>query len=236
MSDATNAPAAIIQIRALHKRHGEHPILRGVSAEVAKGETIALVGPSGAGKSTLLRCLNYLETFDAGDVAIAGHKLVPGMRRGQSRELRALRGHVGMVFQQFYLFPHLTAVQNVALAPHVAQRVSKPDATREAHELLARVGLAERAQHYPVQLSGGQQQRVAIARALATHPKVMLFDEPTSALDPEMRDEVLEVIRDLGREGMTQLIVSHDEAVKDFATRVWTMRDGVIADDRRNVV
>jgi ABC-type polar amino acid transport system ATPase subunit len=232
----TSSGDAIIQIRALHKRHGEHPVLRGVTAEVAPGETIALVGPSGAGKSTLLRCLNYLETFDAGDVAIAGHTLVPGMRRGQSRELRALRGHVGMVFQMFHLFPHLTAVENVALAPHVAQRVARADATREAHALLARVGLAERAQHYPVQLSGGQQQRVAIARALATHPKVMLFDEPTSALDPEMRDEVLEVIRDLGREGMTQLIVSHDEAVKDFATRVWTMRDGVIADDRRNVV
>jgi glutamine transport system ATP-binding protein len=141
-----------------------------------------------------------------------------------------------MVFQQFLLFPHLPAVQNVALAPHVAQRVTPADATHEAHALLARVGLGERAQHYPAQLSGGQQQRVAIARALATHPKVMLFDEPTSALDPEMRDEVLEVIRDLGREGMTQLIVSHDEAVRDFATRVWTMRDGVIADDRRNVV
>ena len=226
----------IIQIRALHKRHGEHLVLRGVSAEVAQGETIALVGPSGAGKSTLLRCLNYLETFDTGDVAIAGHALRPGMQRGQSRELRALRGHVGMVFQQFHLFPHLTAVQNVALAPHVAQRVPRATATSEAHELLARVGLAERAQHYPVQLSGGQQQRVAIARALATPPRVMLFDEPTSALDPEMRDEVLAVIRELAREGMTQLIVSHDEAVKDFATRVWTMREGVIADDRRAVV
>jgi ABC-type polar amino acid transport system ATPase subunit len=228
--------SAIIAIEALHKRHGQHPVLRGVSAEVAPGETIALVGPSGAGKSTLLRCLNYLETFDAGEVAIAGHTLRPGMERGQSRELRALRGHVGMVFQQFHLFPHLTAVANVALAPHVAQRASRAEATKEAHELLARVGLAERAQHYPAQLSGGQQQRVAIARALATHPRVMLFDEPTSALDPEMRDEVLEVIRELGKSGMTQLIVSHDEAVRDFATRVWTMRDGVIADDRRNVV
>ena len=228
--------APIIRIRELHKRHGAHPILRGVNAEVAEGETIALVGPSGAGKSTLLRCLNYLESFDGGDVAIAGHALRPGMERGQSRELRALRGHVGMVFQQFHLFPHLTALDNVALAPRVAQRQPRLQAVREAHELLARVGLAERAHHYPAQLSGGQQQRVAIARALATHPRVMLFDEPTSALDPAMRDEVLAVIRELAREGMTQLIVSHDEAVRDFAARVWTMRDGVIADDRRPVV
>jgi ABC-type polar amino acid transport system ATPase subunit len=227
---------AIIEIRALCKRHGQHEILRGVSAEVAKGETIALVGPSGAGKSTLLRCLNYLEPFDGGAVAIAGHALRPGMARGQSRELRALRAHVGMVFQQFHLFPHLTALGNVALAPHVTQKTPRALATREAHELLARVGLADRSHHYPAQLSGGQQQRVAIARALATHPRVMLFDEPTSALDPEMRDEVLEVIRELAREGMTQLIVSHDEAVKGFAARVWTMRDGVIADDRRAVV
>jgi polar amino acid transport system ATP-binding protein len=230
------ATPPIIQIRALHKRHGEHAVLRGLSADVLPGETIALVGPSGAGKSTLLRCLNYLETFDAGDVAIAGHSLRPGMRRGQSRELRALRGHVGMVFQQFHLFPHLTALKNVALAPHSAQGRPLAEVVREAHELLARVGLADRAQHYPAQLSGGQQQRVAIARALATRPRVLLYDEPTSALDPEMRDEVLAVIRELAREGMTQLIVSHDGSVRDFATRVWTMRDGVIADDTRAVV
>ncbi len=233
---AAGTRAPMIAIRDVHKRHGDQEILRGVSAEVAEGETIVLIGPSGAGKSTLLRCLNYLEPFDAGAVAIAGHALVPGMRRGQSRELRALRGHVGMVFQQFHLFPHLTALENVALAPRVAQARPREQAEREARELLGRVGLADRATHRPAQLSGGQQQRVAIARALATRPRVLLFDEPTSSLDPAMRDEVLAVIRELAREGMTQLIVSHDAAVRDFAARVWVMADGRITDDRRTVV
>jgi ABC-type polar amino acid transport system ATPase subunit len=227
----------VIRIHDLHKRHGAHEVLRGVTAEVARGETIAIVGPSGAGKSTLLRCLNYLEPFDQGEVIIAGHTLRPGMGRRQSAALRALRGSVGMVFQQFNLFPHLTALENVVLAPVVAGGALRHEAEKEARELLARVGLAERAGHYPGQLSGGQQQRVAIARALARHPDVMLFDEPTSSLDPAMRDEVLEVMKDLARRGMTMVVVSHDEAVpREIATRVWTMKDGVIADDRRRVV
>jgi ABC-type polar amino acid transport system ATPase subunit len=223
----------VIAIHELHKRHGDHEVLRGISASVAAGETIVVVGPSGAGKSTLLRCLNHLESFDGGEIHIAGHVLKPGMGRAQKRDLSGLRAHVGMVFQQFHLFPHLTALENVALAPRVSQKLLKSDAEARARELLLRVGLASRASHYPHQLSGGQQQRVAIARALATRPRVLLYDEPTSALDPAMRDEVLAVIRELAGSGLTQLIVSHDQAVGRFAARVWEVRDGRITDDRR---
>jgi ABC-type polar amino acid transport system ATPase subunit len=227
----------VISIRDLHKRHGKHEVLRGVTVEVAQGEVIALVGPSGAGKSTLLRCLNYLEPFERGEIVIAGHTLRPGMGRGQSAKLRALRGDVGMVFQSFNLFPHLTARENIELAPMVAAGAPADVAAKDAQELLARVGLGDRGASYPSQLSGGQQQRVAIARALARKPKVMLFDEPTSALDPAMRDEVLAVIRELAAAGMTMLVVSHDEAVpREIATRVWTMKDGRIAEDRPRVV
>jgi ABC-type polar amino acid transport system ATPase subunit len=207
-------------------------VLRDVSAEVTKGETIAVVGPSGGGKSTLLRCLNYLESFDSGDIEIAGVALRPGMDARDNERLRSLRTKVGMVFQQFNLFPHLTAEENITLAPRVVRKIAADAAAKRARELLARVGLEDRARSYPHQLSGGQQQRVAIARALAQDPEVLLFDEPTSALDPEMRDEVMTVIRDLAAGGMTMLVVTHEmQFAKDIASRVWVIDRGTIAED-----
>jgi len=221
----------VISVRSLSKRHGEREVLVGVTARVARGETIAIVGPSGGGKSTLLRCLNYLEDFHAGEVEIAGVTLRPGMASGDPA-LRRLRTRVGMVFQQFNLFPHLTAEANITLAPRVVKRAAPGDAERTARALLARVGLADRAGAYPHELSGGQQQRVAIARALAQEPDVMLFDEPTSALDPEMRDDVMEVIRGLAQGGMTMLVVTHEmQFAHDIATRVWVIDRGTIAED-----
>ena len=222
----------MITVRTLSKSHGALQVLRSIEASVTKGETIAIVGPSGGGKSTLLRCLNYLETFDTGEVEIAGVKLVPGMGARQGETLRQLRTNVGMVFQQFNLFPHLTALANVTLAPRVVRKVDPKTATDRGNELLARVGLAERANMYPHQLSGGQQQRVAIARALAQDPQVLLFDEPTSALDPEMRDEVLKVMKDLAATGITMLVVTHEmQFAHDVASRVWLIDRGTIADD-----
>jgi ABC-type polar amino acid transport system ATPase subunit len=221
----------VISVRSLCKRHAAREVLVGVTAEVARGETIAIVGPSGGGKSTLLRCLNYLESFDAGEVEIAGIALRPGMASGDPA-LRRLRTRVGMVFQQFNLFPHLTALDNIALAPRVVKRTARGAADDAARALLARVGLADRAGAYPHELSGGQQQRVAIARALAQQPDVMLFDEPTSALDPEMRDDVMQVIRDLARGGMTMLVVTHEmQFAHDIASRVWVIDRGTIAED-----
>ena len=219
----------MISVRKLSKRHGTLEVLREVSADVAKGETIAIVGPSGGGKSTLLRCLNYLEPFDAGEIEIAGARLAPGKR---DADLRGLRTKVGMVFQQFNLFPHLTALQNIALAPRIVRRIDPAAADRRGRELLARVGLGDRHGAYPHELSGGQQQRVAIARALAQDPEVLLFDEPTSALDPEMRDEVMAVIKDLATRGMTMLVVTHEmQFAHDIATRVWVIDKGTIAED-----
>jgi ABC-type polar amino acid transport system ATPase subunit len=219
----------VITVRKLSKRHGSLEVLREVTAEVGRGETIAIVGPSGGGKSTLLRCLNYLETFDHGEIAIAGVTLTP---RTDPRELHALRTKVGMVFQQFNLFPHLTAEDNITLAPRVVRKLAPGVAKKRATELLARVGLGDRGGSYPHQLSGGQQQRVAIARALAQDPEVLLFDEPTSALDPEMRDEVMTVIRDLAAGGMTMLVVTHEmQFARDIASRVWVIDRGTIAED-----
>ena len=222
----------MITVRGLCKRQGATRVLEGLSAEVAAGETIAVVGPSGGGKSTLLRCLNYLEPFDAGEVEIAGFRLTPGLGRESRETLRQLHASVGMVFQQFNLFPHRTALDNITLAPRVVRRVDPRAAEAEGRELLARVGLADRAGSYPHQLSGGQQQRVAIARALAQHPRVMLFDEPTSALDPEMREDVMEVLRSLASSGMTMLVVTHEmHFAHDVATRVWVIDRGTIAED-----
>ena len=218
----------MISVRSLSKRHGERDVLVEVTASVARGETIAIVGPSGGGKSTLLRCLNYLESFDAGDVDIAGIALRPGMSSGDPA-LRRLRTRVGMVFQQFNLFPHLTAIDNIALAPRVVKRTPAAAAAARAHDLLARVGLADKLDAYPAQLSGGQQQRVAIARALAMSPKLMLFDEPTSALDPELVDDVLAVMRDLAKIGMTMVVVTHEMGfAREVGDRVAMMDSGEI--------
>jgi polar amino acid transport system ATP-binding protein len=222
----------MIALRGLTKSHGERRVLESITVEVARGETIAVVGPSGGGKSTLLRCLNYLDGFDAGEVVIAGVTLRPGMDGRDRAALRALRARVGMVFQQFNLFPHLTALDNVTLGPRVVRAVARAAADDRGRALLARVGLGDRAAAYPHQLSGGQQQRVAIARALALEPDVLLFDEPTSALDPEMRDEVIAVIGELAKAGMTMLVVTHEmQVATEIASRVWVLDRGGIAED-----
>ena len=218
----------MIVVRGLSKRHGAREVLRGVDLDVARGEVIAITGPSGAGKSTLIRCLNYLEGFDAGTVDIAGFRLTPGLSARAHKDMLArLRAKVGMVFQQFNLFPHLDALANVSLAPRVVRGHERGAAEVRARELLTRVGLGDRGGSYPHELSGGQQQRVAIARALAQDPEVMLFDEPTSALDPDMRKEVMDVIRTLAAQGMTMLVVTHElELVREIATRRWVVAEG----------
>jgi ABC-type polar amino acid transport system ATPase subunit len=215
----------VISVRTVSKRFGDRKVLDGVTADVAKGEVIAVIGPSGGGKTTLLRCLNYLESFDDGSIEIAGVKLAPKMT--DAGVLRELRSKVGMVFQQFNLFPHLSVIENIALAPTVVRKQARSAVVKHAYELLERVGLGDRGSAYPHELSGGQQQRVAIARALAMRPDVMLFDEPTSALDPGMRDEVMAVIRDLGAGGMTMLVVTHEmQFAKEIATRTWVVDGG----------
>ncbi|MCE9572720.1 MAG: amino acid ABC transporter ATP-binding protein [Deltaproteobacteria bacterium] len=222
----------MISVRQLSKRHGERRVLEGVTAEVTRGESIAIVGPSGGGKSTLLRCLNYLETFEAGAIDIAGFQLRPDTGAVAPETLRALRVKVGMVFQTWNLFPHLTALENITLAPRIVRQRPVGEANEAAHALLAKVGLADRGGAYPHELSGGQQQRIAIARALAQDPEVMLFDEPTSALDPEMRDDVMQVMRTLAEGGMTMLVVTHEmQFAHDVASRVWVIDRGTIAED-----
>jgi polar amino acid transport system ATP-binding protein len=209
---------SVVEVRALRTRRGSAEVLRGIDLEVSGGEVVAVVGPSGSGKTTLLRALNYLTPFTAGEVEIAGHLLRPGMsERTDAEALRAVRTRVGMVFQSFHLFPHLTALGNVSEAPRRVLGLEAPAAEARARALLARVGLAEHADAYPATLSGGQQQRVAIARALAMQPLVMLLDEPTSALDPRLVGEVLAVVSDLAAAGQTMVIVTHEIA---FARRV----------------
>jgi ABC-type polar amino acid transport system ATPase subunit len=226
-----NAQPAIVSVRGLDKALGGRPVLRSIDAEVRRGETIAIVGPSGGGKSTFLRCLNGLTSFDAGSVEIAGLRLQP-RTPPDAPILRDLRSRVGMVFQGFHLFPHLTALQNVSLAPVHVKREPPATAAERARTLLARVGLADRANARPAALSGGQQQRVAIARALAMDPDVLLLDEPTSALDPQMRGEVLAVVRDLAREGDTMLIVTHEMGfAQAVASRVWVFDEGRLVED-----
>ena len=219
----------MIRIRGLRKRFGARVALDGIDAEVADGECIAIVGPSGCGKSTLLRCLNALAPFDEGAVDIAGFSLAGGTATGRAQS-RALREVVGMVFQELHLFPHLTALENVTLAPRVVAGRSQTEATAAARELLARVGLADRARSYPSELSGGQKQRVAIARALAMPLRALLLDEPTSALDPAMREEVREVVRSLARESALTLVLATHEMrlASELADRVWVMREGRI--------
>jgi general L-amino acid transport system ATP-binding protein len=213
----------IIQIKGLNKWFGKLHVLREVNLEVGAGEKVVIVGPSGSGKSTLIRCINALEEFQQGEVVVDGISL------GSAKNLAAVRREVGMVFQQFNLFPHMTVLRNIELAPIKVRRWSEQKAQKKALELLERVGIADQAQKHPAQLSGGQQQRVAIARALAMEPKIMLFDEPTSALDPEMIGEVLDVMRGLAQSGMTMLVVTHEMGfAKDVADRVVVMDQGSI--------
>jgi len=219
----------MIHVRALRKRFGPRVVLDGIDARVRERECVAIVGPSGCGKSTLLRCLNALETFDEGAVDIAGFALAGGAGPGRVAA-RALREAVGMVFQELHLFPHLTALENVALAPRVVAGRARAEAMDRGRELLARVGLGDRAQSYPGELSGGQKQRVAIARAIAMPLKVLLLDEPTSALDPAMREEVREVVRSLAEENALTLVLATHEMrlASELADRVWAMKDGRI--------
>jgi glutamine transport system ATP-binding protein len=213
----------LLEIHDLTKSFGQTPVLRGISLSVKEGEVIGLIGASGSGKSTLLRCLNRLEVPSGGTVSFQGHT---------DQDENTLRQQIGMVFQRFNLFPHLTALQNVALAPQKVRKLDKITAEKEARELLAQVHLSEHADKLPAQLSGGQQQRVAIARALAMQPAVLLFDEPTSALDPELVGEVLEVLRELARSGRTMLVATHEMGFcKEVAHRVCFLDAGKILEE-----
>ncbi len=218
---------SLVSIRDVRKSFDALEVLKGVSLEVAKGDVVAIIGRSGSGKSTLLRCVNGLETYQSGAI------LADGIEVGAMRtNLRELRRHVGMVFQQFNLFPHLTAAGNVMLAPTVVNKVPKKEARALAAEMLAKVGLSEKMDAYPSQLSGGQQQRVAIARALAMRPKVLLCDEITSALDPELVNEVLRVVEQLARDGMTLMLVTHEmRFARDVGTHLVFMHHGKVHEE-----
>jgi len=216
----------IIQIRNIHKRFGGVHALKGVSLDVKRGEVVVIIGPSGSGKSTLLRCINRLEEFDEGSIVVDGIPL------DTAANINAVRTEVGMVFQQFNLFPHLSVLENIVLAQRVVRKRSREEAAQNALQLLKKVGIPDKADAFPLQLSGGQQQRVAIARALAMNPKIMLFDEPTSALDPEMIQEVLDVMVELAREGMTMVVVSHEMGFSRAAAhRAILMDAGQIVED-----
>jgi ABC-type polar amino acid transport system ATPase subunit len=228
------APRFMLEIVDLRKSWGDKTVLKGIDLRVPAGQVVSLIGASGSGKSTLLRCCNYLETPDAGSAVLINGQMIGALnpRDASPRLLRKQRAEVGMVFQHFNLFPNMTALQNVCEGPLAHKRGTKAEIRDMAMALLERVGLAERASHYPSQLSGGQQQRVAIARSLAMKPKLMLFDEVTSALDPELVDEVLKVMRELAEEGMTMLVVTHEMAfAEDVGDRVIFMADGKILED-----
>ncbi|WP_420542224.1 glutamine ABC transporter ATP-binding protein GlnQ [Sediminimonas qiaohouensis] len=217
----------MIEFRNTSKHFGPLKVLDEVTLSIDEGEVVVLVGPSGSGKSTLLRCINGLEMITGGDLVVDGNSVTQG-----ARILREIRQEAGMVFQQFNLFPQLSALENVAFGPQKVRGLSRSAAREQARDLLVKVGLADKADHYPAELSGGQQQRVAIARALAIKPKVMLFDEPTSALDPELKQEVLNVMRALAQEGMTMVVVTHEMSfAKQVGTRLIFMEHGKIAVD-----
>jgi ABC-type polar amino acid transport system ATPase subunit len=221
----------LLTVTHLFKRWGSVEVLKGVDLRVERGTVGVLIGPSGSGKSTVLRCVNGLEPFDGGEISVGTARLTAGLSPARSEQLRQVRRHVGTVFQQFNLFPHLSALENVVEAPIHVQGKPRETAVSEARALLDRVGLADRLHAMPHQLSGGQQQRVAIARALAMQPDVLLFDEPTSALDPKMAGEVLSVISDLAKTGQTMLVVTHAMAfAKKVATEVHVMCDGLIVE------
>ena len=233
----TPASDYVIEARDVRKRYGANEVLRGVSFGVHRGDVKAILGPSGSGKSTLLRCLGLLEPIDGGEIHLEGARVGVRESRGRlvplpERALAHLRTDIGMVFQRFNLFPHLTALGNVMIGLTEVRGVGEADARATATSMLERVGLGPRASYYPSELSGGQQQRVAIARALVMHPKVMLFDEPTSALDPELVGEVLAVMEELAREGMTMIVVTHEIGfARNVAGRVIMMDEGRIIED-----
>ena len=217
----------MIIVKDLHKKFGTNEVLRGIDCRVEEQEVVCLIGPSGSGKSTFLRCLNGLETITSGEVTVNGHVV-----SDRKTDINTVRQQVGMVFQHFNLFPHLKVLDNIMLAPVKVAGVSREEARDKAVNLLAKVGLKDKTHAYPASLSGGQQQRVAIARALAMDPKVMLFDEPTSALDPEIVGEVLAVMQDLAREGMTMVVVTHEMGfARQVADRAIFMDGGVIVEE-----
>ena len=218
----------MIVAQNVHKWYGNFHVLKGVNITVNRGEVVVIMGPSGSGKSTFARTFNALEEYQQGKIFIDGFELSPD----NHRNIDAIRSEVGMVFQQFNLFPHLTVLQNITLAPLWVRKWSKPKALEVATQLLERVGIAQQAHKYPLQLSGGQQQRVAIARALAMQPKIMLFDEPTSSLDPEMVREVLDVMRSLADSGMTMVVVTHEVGfAREVADRIVFMDGGIIVEE-----
>ena len=240
----TGDSGAMVRAEGVRKSFGHVEVLKGIDLEVAPGEVVCVVGPSGSGKSTFLRCINHLDKIDAGRLWVDGHLVGYRERGGRLHELRdrevaAQRRDIGMVFQRFNLFPHMTALENVVEAPTQVKGVRREEARRRGVELLERVGLGERVHNYPNQLSGGQQQRVAIARALAMEPKLMLFDEPTSALDPELVGEVLDVMRGLAESGMTMVVVTHEMGfAREVGDSLVFMDDGVVveAGDPRRVL
>jgi polar amino acid transport system ATP-binding protein len=230
-------PSAVVRATDVRKRFGRFDVLKGVSLEVRRGETVCLIGPSGSGKTTFIRCINHLERIESGRIEVNGHLIGYRERNGRviedgERSIARQRAQIGMVFQRFNLFPHKTALENVTEAPVRVLGLARKRAEAEADALLARVGLADKRNVYPGQLSGGQQQRVAIARALAMKPALMLFDEPTSALDPEVTGEVLAVMEELAYEGMTMIVVTHEMSfAKVAADRVAMMDDGCIIEE-----
>ncbi len=227
-----DTPKVIVKIEQVQKHFGHLHVLRGIDLEVAAGEVVCVLGPSGSGKSTLLRCVNHLERIDGGRISVdgvpIGYRLVGDrLHEMKEDEIATQRSTIGMVFQRFNLFPHKTVLDNITIGPTVVKGVSPTVAQARARELLTLVGLAEKAKSYPAQLSGGQQQRVAIARALAMDPAVILFDEPTSALDPELVGDVLDVMKDLARSGITMIVVTHEIGfARDVADRVVFMDEG----------
>lgn len=224
-----NTTQPIVRMQQLNKHFGALHVLNGIDLEIIPGEVVVIIGASGSGKSTLIRCINGLEEFQAGSLVVDGNELLP---HGKStKALQTIRTEVGMVFQQFNLFPHLSVIDNVTLAPMKVRGLNRADAVSTAERLLDRVGIADQADKYPSQLSGGQQQRVALARALAMEPRLMLFDEPTSALDPEMIGEVLDAMRELAKEGMTMVIVTHEMGfAREVADRVIFIHKGEITE------
>ena len=218
---------SIIEAKDVKKWFGDFQALKGISMEIQEGEVLVICGPSGSGKSTFIRCINRLEQHQEGSIIVDGIELTNDIKN-----IEAIRSEVGMVFQSFNLFPHLTVLQNITLAPTWVRKKSKSDSEQKAMELLERVGIPEQANKFPGQLSGGQQQRVAIARALAMEPKIMLFDEPTSALDPEMIKEVLDVMKELAKSGMTMIVVTHELGfAKEVADRVMLFDDGLMVEE-----